>query len=184
MADRETKEEIEHYYQGNPSKPRAVKQYNQPPGPEHPHANVRVGRKEVGPTRADLEAEQRRQKQEKEREFKRNFQIEKDANAARLRGEKRDAKQKQAQYKPHPTFGGAIKERAVSSLTRWWNAPPPKPKPAARRTKKSTPTVRRSRELHVPGQPSGSFGLGGNLLGSGWGPSRSKKKKGGWGGLL
>jgi len=98
MATQDEREEVEHYYKSNPSKPRAHKQYDKPAGPEHPHANVKVGKKEYGPTRADLE-------KEKERKFKVNFKIESDATAARLRQEKQDERAQKKSNKQQATSG-------------------------------------------------------------------------------
>lgn len=191
MVDKDYKEEAEHYYKSNPAKPLGQVQYEKSIGPEHPQSGAKVGRKELGPTRADLEAEERKRKKEKEAEFKRNFQIEKDANAARLKGEKRDAKQKAAPAsKPHPSFGGMLAQKATAGIQSWWNAPAPKPagRSKGRKPGKSTPAVRRSRELRAPGRSTGGFGFGGmELPGSsggllkGWGAPPKKKKGGGWG---
>lgn len=166
MVDKGTKEEVEEYYKHNPSKPRAVKQYNQPAGPEHPHANVKVGSKEQGPTRADLEREQSRQEEEKKRKFKKKFEIESNANRQRLRQEKADQKEadrikkeyekkkknpsykpKVAEpYKPHPMFGRAMAEKA-------WGLTAPSEAPASKGRSRRTGPPRLKR-----GTSAGSLG--------------------------
>lgn len=184
MVDKESKEESEYYYSMNPAKPKARVQYDAPIGPEHPHSSARVGRKELGPTRATLEAEERRIKKEKEKKFQRDFEIESRATAARLRAEKQEAKQKPSPaYKPHPSFGGMVVGKVKERLISAWNAPPSKPASRSRKRRPGRPTqvVRRSREIRAPAQPRGEFGFGGMEL-PGWGSS-GRKRKGGFGGL-
>jgi len=84
-------EEVENYYRNNPSKPRGKIQYEDAIGPKSPHANVKIGKKELGPTRADLEQHQDDLEEERQQKFHKKMEIESAAHAVRLKQEKADA---------------------------------------------------------------------------------------------